>query len=585
MRPNIYLSLFICILINGFAYGQFQNVIDSMRSLPSQDRCRILQGYREYRADMMSDPAINRAYLEVMNAFAVSSRDLKLQQEIAFIRTKVEQVYIFPREQWEERYRELILHYKKEDNQLRLGHCYHALGQLQFEREEYTEALENSLRALKIFKSIGYDKVSYIGKVLHEISLICFQFKDHEKIVELMEIALKLPPYNPNLDIQRYNNLAIVYSQQRDFPRAKYFYKLAHERATLYKSETWQGITGGNLAQIYGVQKQFDSAHVYYVKNYNRFKKDTIHYVSRLNSMIFLADNLVDRRSVTEAKQLLDQVQSLHRHQGRFFTGDLQQLHRSMQDYYEVRKKYHNAIGQYKTALAYNDSLGMTLEKTSRNFNKLTVRASTNKIEVEFKDEILAVLKAEKTQARLLQSLLITGILIIGGYGYLRLQRSRRKEKTRSMELLKETKTVLRTKQQATSELQEANSEIERFMALISDRHEIQMSEVKTNNENSPDLRDAKILTDDDWAAFQHHFELRSPGFQNKIRKYAPDITASELRYLMLVSLNFTHKEMASALGVSDSSIRVTWNRVRKRLGGTLEDTPHTLLQQALDRG
>src|SRR5690606_27096124 len=106
---------------------------------------------------------------------------------------------------------------------------------------------------------------------------------------------------------------------------------------------------------------------------------------------------------------------------------------------------------------------------------------------------------------------------IIGGYGYLRLQRSRRKEKTRSMELLKETKTVLRTKQQATSELQEANSEIERFMALISDRHEIQMSEVKTNNENSPDLRDAKILTDDDWAAFQHHFELRSPGFQNKI--------------------------------------------------------------------
>ena len=55
------------------------------------------------------------------------------------------------------------------------------------------------------------------------------------------------------------------------------------------------------------------------------------------------------------------------------------------------------------------------------------------------------------------------------------------------------------------------------------------------------------------------------------------------MRYLMLIKLHFSHKEMARALGVSDAAIRVTWSRVRKKLNGTLEDTPSSLIEKIMN--
>jgi DNA-directed RNA polymerase specialized sigma24 family protein len=59
-----------------------------------------------------------------------------------------------------------------------------------------------------------------------------------------------------------------------------------------------------------------------------------------------------------------------------------------------------------------------------------------------------------------------------------------------------------------------------------------------------------------------------------------PLLTDAEMRYLMLAKLQLSHKEMARILGVSFDSVRVTWNRARKKCYGNLEDTPQSLLEK-----
>ena len=50
------------------------------------------------------------------------------------------------------------------------------------------------------------------------------------------------------------------------------------------------------------------------------------------------------------------------------------------------------------------------------------------------------------------------------------------------------------------------------------------------------------------------------------LREAFPQFSQAEIRYLCLVKLNLRQNEIASALGVSDSSVRVTWHRMRKKL-------------------
>ncbi len=48
----------------------------------------------------------------------------------------------------------------------------------------------------------------------------------------------------------------------------------------------------------------------------------------------------------------------------------------------------------------------------------------------------------------------------------------------------------------------------------------------------------------------------------------------------MLASLSLSNKEMANALGVSEAAIRVTLNRVRKKLHANTDESPKQLLNR-----
>lgn len=79
-------------------------------------------------------------------------------------------------------------------------------------------------------------------------------------------------------------------------------------------------------------------------------------------------------------------------------------------------------------------------------------------------------------------------------------------------------------------------------------------------------LTNSTILTDDDWSDFKLTFEKVYPSFIEDMKSAYPDITTSELRFLVLEKLGLSIQEMANMLGVNKNTIHQTRYRFKKKL-------------------
>jgi len=69
------------------------------------------------------------------------------------------------------------------------------------------------------------------------------------------------------------------------------------------------------------------------------------------------------------------------------------------------------------------------------------------------------------------------------------------------------------------------------------------------------------------WERFQSYFEDLHKGFDDKMRKIAPEISKGELRLAALLKMNLNSHEIASVLNISQEGIKKARYRLRKKLG------------------
>lgn len=108
-----------------------------------------------------------------------------------------------------------------------------------------------------------------------------------------------------------------------------------------------------------------------------------------------------------------------------------------------------------------------------------------------------------------------------------------------------------------TSTIQEKSRQIEMFENNI---------DVNQQNETLEHLRQNTILTEDEWSRFKSLFEKAYPGFFARANHQFPNLTTGEMRFIALIKLGFTTREMASTLGVSPVSVRSIRSRLLKKL-------------------
>jgi len=401
-------------------------------------------------------------------------------------------------------------------------------------------------------------------------------FQDYNRAEVYFKKAIAVPEndFNTMTLSSARNTLGLCYQKQKNFALSNYYFNLIIQTTFQKPKEEWVRIATGNLGYNYYLQRQYNKALPFLEEDFVGAVRIE-DYGPAAGAAIPLADIYLSRGEpqkswyyIEEARRNIEKCQQTER----------------LQYLYPVISKWYGQKGDQVNAARYLDLTIASINAYQKQFSALKMMQASQKISlrVEALNKARAELELQrKNSERNLWILLSTALAVIMLVVY-RNQHNKR--------LLAEA-----SRTRAENELSRAKEELDRFIQKVNEQNLLAESirqELDELKEGHPEkkqrlektiaeLRSVTILTGDDWLYFRKHFATVFPEFEAVLKKSCPAITESELRYLMLVKLQLSHKEMAQMLGISTDGVRVTWNRVRKKLNGSLEDTPQTLLEKA----
>jgi len=119
----------------------------------------------------------------------------------------------------------------------------------------------------------------------------------------------------------------------------------------------------------------------------------------------------------------------------------------------------------------------------------------------------------------------------------------------------------------------EKNELLEQFKIDVEKLKSLKTKEIDEERiEQLEHLNKVTILTEEDWNRFKVLFEQVHKGFFIRLKEKLPNLTQAETRLICLTKLQLDTKQMAGILGVSNSTIKQSRYRLRKKLGLSEED-------------
>ena len=443
-----------------------------------------------------------------------------------------------------------------------------ALAEFYWKKEQnYELAFEQYLLLDKELATIKPGDYPEMARDLMQIGQAYYFFQDYVLAATYFKKAIQLPEntFNTMVLNDARNTLGLCYQQLNNIDSADYYFKEV-QNTTFPEATVWKRIATGNLGNSMYLRKQYDKAIPLLETDFNAAVVES-DYGCAAGASILLADIYRDKGNLKQAGAFIEQAKY---HIEKAGQPDRLRL------LYPVMSKWYAAMGNTEKSKQYVDSSVTAFNRYNEKFSALKVLRAQQKVDRQ-KEQLQLADKQRKIIERNLMIAIAIGLGVALVLGYFILKR---RQQTTELAKLK-----------VESELKKAQDEINRFIYKINEQSKIvekfsdELKKLKSSETEErrllektvTELRTTKILTDEDWLGFQQHFAKIYPSFIQNLKMDYPAITEAELRYLMLSKLQLSHKEMAQALGISPDAVRVTWNRVRKKLGGTLSDTPQSL--------
>lgn len=238
---------------------------------------------------------------------------------------------------------------------------------------------------------------------------------------------------------------------------------------------------------------------------------------------------------------------------------------------YKHRSKSHELLGQngkaladYKTYKNINDSV-YNIAKT-KEIEGLTIKFETEKKEQQIvlqKNEI-DLLNVKRKVNNLQRALLALGLLIalIGIYALFQRNKRNKLAKEKAQALLEFKTKELTTHALHLAKKNEVLNDLkQKAKALKADANADPGYQMLIQTINF-DLQD-----DNNWENFSRYFEEVHKDFNTNAQQKYPSITANDLRFMALLKMNLTSKEIANILNISYDGIKKARQRLRKKLG------------------
>jgi tetratricopeptide (TPR) repeat protein/DNA-binding CsgD family transcriptional regulator len=262
-----------------------------------------------------------------------------------------------------------------------------------------------------------------------------------------------------------------------------------------------------------------------------------------------------------------------------------------MMDAYEMLSKILKEKGNFKQALELHQKFSFLSDSLLRAENGKAVEEIQSKYENNQKQAQIELLQKDQRISRISTQALVTVLVLVFVAGGLLI--SRGQVKVRTARKLAETEKILsdqqkelleaelKTKQlqqdQLKQELEFKNKELTTYTLNLIQKNEV-LEELRTALEQQDKtigqssinniLQKLKYSThlDKEWDGFKRYFEQVHTGFFDSLVAQYPELSAADLKLCALLKLNLETKEMASLLGISPDSVKVSRSRLRKKL-------------------
>lgn len=450
---------------------------------------------------------------------------------------------------------------------------------------QYDQSLNFHFSALRIYEA------NYLMKeksdALNSIGLVYMALKDYETSLNYLERALDVRKdlQNPRLMASVINNIAGVNELMKNYKEAEKFYvdylNLAEEMGDK------RGIAGAfsNLGNIYKSQHDFQKSIHFYTKAEGLFRalKDKEGLaITNIN----LGTQLLDMQKYEVAIAHFDTAMKYGKSYGSI---ELQKsAANGLSKVYEKNQHFKLSLEYNKLYSALNDSLfDVKIAEKVAELQELyqsekrakEIQILQNQALYREKERELAVVYRNWAIVFFALAMLIL-IMLFNRYQLKKRIYTQRekileseKEEYRLITELKETEIDAKNRELSSM----ATNAINKNKMLETLIEKLQELKLMAKDESSTIKELEKMISkgfnlDEDWNAFQKHFDSVHPQFFDKLNHRFPHLSSNDLRNCAYIRMNLSTKEVSILMNITPKSAKMNRYRLKKKLGLSEEE-------------
>ncbi|ADB38417.1 tetratricopeptide repeat protein [Spirosoma linguale] len=470
-------------------------------------------------------------------------------------------------------------------NPLATGDYLQQIGVLLYHQGSYVQAIDYLLQAQKIFRTA--EDGNRLAQNRNELGTVYYYNEQvNQALTQFNEaLAFYLKTRNPAGLARTYANIGHIYEKKKDIERAFSYQKLAlHNSQLANDSESLTKIYE-NLGSIFEDEARYDSAFVYYQKalTLSRQNGDEVGQIEIINN---LGDVFRKTGRYQQGMALSREALQRARQQGERY-----QLSAALRDIAKTFK----LLNQPDSAYSYIEQSRDLTDEIYAAANNRQITLLQTLYDVERKDSEIAQLNAQKRIDLIILSASGMVLLLIGVLGVVMISRQRlkiRNERAANQQNQQIYRTQHELMQVAlkNKQLQEENLKgqlelkskeltthtlqiIQKNQVLEELKHDLTVVLKDEKRDQKKQLRalvdkiSLSFNQDKYWADFRTIFDQVHPAFFQQLTQRFPELTATDMRLVALLKMNISSADIATLLGISTDSLRVTRYRLRKKIG------------------
>ncbi len=452
----------------------------------------------------------------------------------------------------------------KTDDHLSAADAYQQIGDLFFYQTAYSQALDHFFKADKYYRK--ENARLKVALNLNKIGLTYYRGRQYNAATDIFtqSLAIFKALNNRRGLAQTYGLIGQTHEKTNAYKKALHYQQLA---VTYYKkSDDKSGLAKiyENIGSLHEDKLQLDSALTYFNRS--------------------LTLNQADENRLPQI-EVYNNIGDVYRKSGNYleslkYTRQAAGLAVELGDQYQLGSAYRdlskafNLLGRNDSAYHYSEAGRNIFLKIYTEDNEKQLALLQTLFELEQKDNAISRFESEKSLNRLIAfgAALIAVLITLLGLSIISRQRLKIRNEHKLHEQNRSTlkgELELKSKELTTHTLHiirknELLEELKtKLNAIVKDDKRDQRKELK----QLVSLININHNQDKSWEDFRAVFEKVHEHFFESVRKHAAQVSAADLRLLALLKMNLSSADIATMLGISPDSLRISRYRLRKKLG------------------